>query len=408
MPLAWAMLGKNKQDTKHMENRKARLRLKAGREKSVQYRHPWVFSGAIAQLEGEAEPGDVLTLVSHRGEYLGQGFYNPHSQIVLRLLSFRKIKLDADFFRQRLLQAITFRRQLNLPSNAFRLVHGEADGLPGLVVDAYGPFLVLQISCLGAARLRTLWVELLQELYQPEGIVERSESPSLREEGLAPMRQVLKGPSDPRVIIEEHNARFYVDLLAGQKTGFFLDQRDNRRLVAQLAAGKRLLNCFSYTGGFSVLAAQAGARTTSVEISESAQHLARENFRLNGLDPAQHRFECANVFDFLRQMQPEYEVIVLDPPAFVKHKAHLRQALRAYQDINRLAMRQSLPNGLLLSCSCSHYLDWSLFQKVLFSAALESGRQVQILQRLGPPADHPISLFHPEGEYLKAFLLRVY
>lgn len=390
-----------------MENLQARVRLKPGREKSIQGRHPWVFSGAIETVEGEATPGDLLKVVSHKGEFLAQGFYNPHSQIALRLLSFRKETLDADFFRQRLCQAIDFRTKMAIPSTALRLVHGDADGLPGLVLDAYGPYLVLQISSLGMNRIKPQLLEILQELLSPEGIVERSESAGLKEEGLESNKVVLSGPAEPHTIIEENGARFAIDLLGGQKTGFFIDQRDNRKAVAAWTAGKRLLNCFSYTGGFSVLAALAGAQTTSVEISEPAQALARENFKLNGLDPEQHQFITANVFDYLRQLEPSYEMIVLDPPAFVKNKNHLKQACRAYQDINRIAMRQSLPDGLLLTCSCSHYLDWDLFQKILFSAATESGRQVQILQRLGQPLDHPVSLFHPEGEYLKAFLLRV-
>lgn len=390
-----------------MENLQARVRLKPGREKSIQGRHPWVFSGAIEGLEGEASPGDLLKVVSHKGEFLAQGFYNPHSQIALRLLSFRKETLDADFFRQRLRQAIDFRTKMAIPSTALRLVHGDADGLPGLVLDAYGPYLVLQISSLGMNRIKPQLLEILQELLSPEGIIERSESAGLKEEGLESHKAVLSGPAEPRTTIEENGAKFAIDLLGGQKTGFFIDQRDNRKAVAEWTAGKRLLNCFSYTGGFSVLAALAGAQTTSVEISEPAQTLARENFKLNGLDPEQHQFITANVFDYLRQLEPSYEMIVLDPPAFVKNKNHLKQACRAYQDINRIAMRQSLPDGLLLTCSCSHYLDWDLFQKILFSAATESGRQVQILQRLGQPLDHPVSLFHPEGEYLKAFLLRV-
>lgn len=346
-------------------------------------------------------PGDLLKVVSHKGEFLAQGFSYPHSQIALRLLSFRKETLDADFFRQRLRQAIDFRKKMSIPSTALRLVHGDADGLPGLVIDAYGPYLVVQISSLGMNRLKPVLLELLQELLQPEGIVERSESAGLKEEGLESNKAVLTGPAEPRTLIEENGARFAIDLLGGQKTGFFIDQRDNRKAVAEWTAGKRLLNCFSYTGGFSVLAALAGAQTTSVEISEPAQALARENFKLNGLDPEQHQFITANVFDYLRQLEPSYEMIVLDPPAFVKSN-HLKQACRAYQDINRIAMRQSLPDGLLLTCSCSHYLDWDLFQKIL-SAATESGRQVQILQRLGQPLDHPYISFIPKANTSRPF-----
>ncbi len=384
----------------------ARIRLKANRDKSVQNRHPWVFSGALGDIEGNPEPGDLVTVCSANGQFLAQGFYNPTSQIALRLVAFRKEPIDREFWRERLARALNFRAQFVPQTNAMRLIHGEADGFPGLVVDRYGDALTLQITSLGMARMRPLLLELLHEALQPSLIVERSESPSLKEEGMEPVRAIHHGDST-LVEVHEYGVRFGVDLMVGQKTGFFIDQRENRQLIGRLAAGKRLLNCFSYTGGFSLTAALQGAHTTSVEISEPAQAQAQDNFRRNGLNPDDHRFVAADVFGFLRQAQPEYDVIVLDPPAFMKSKNHLKQGTQAYKDINRLAMRQSIPDGLLLSCSCSHFLDWDLFQKILFSAAVESGRQVQILGRLSQPADHPVSLFHPEGEYLKAFLLRV-
>lgn len=399
------------------------VQLKKGREKALQKRHPWLFSGAIAEVQGEPTAGEVVAVCDGRGTILGRGFFNPHSQIRVRLLSFGEAPVDRDFFRQRLQRAIAFRRQVVQASNACRLVHGEADGLPGLIVDQYDRALVIQFSALGMAQQRDLLVELLRELLQPELIVERSEGASLKEEGLSSRREVLwpvqnatqDAAVSVQVEIEEHGALFGVHLLAGQKTGFFLDQRDNRLMMAEWVAAKariegeqpHLLNCFSYTGGFSVQAARKGIRTTSVEISEPAQEQARDNFRRNGLNLDEHEFVTANVFDYLRTAPADFDAIILDPPAFVKNRKHLQKACRAYQDINRLAMKLSRPDGLLLSCSCSHYLDWDLFQKVLFAAALEAGREVQILQRLGHAPDHPVSLFHPEGEYLKAFLLRV-
>lgn len=390
-----------------MENQQARIILKKGRDKSIQWRHPWLFSGAIQQIQGEPEPGEIVPVYAASGELLAKGFYNPHSQIALRLLSFDQQPIERAFFAARLQSALSLRQLVIRDSNAYRLVHGEADGLPGLVVDRYQDILVLQISSLGIERLKPLLLELLQELLQPRLILERSGGASRKEEKLPPASGILSGSGPTQVQIQEHGVHFEVNVAEGQKTGFFLDQRENRQLIAALAAGKRLLNCFSYTGGFSVHAALQGAQTTSVEISEAAQAQAQTNFRLNGLDPAAHRFETANVFDYLRTIQPEYDVLILDPPAFVKQRKHLQQASRAYQDINRLAMRNSKPNGLLLTCSCSHYMDWELFQKILFAAASEAGRSVQILQRLGQAKDHPISLYHPEGEYLRAFLLRV-
>lgn len=383
-----------------------RILLKKGRDKIVRQRHPWVFSGAIQTVERDPQPGEIVSVFNAGGDFLAQGFYNPNSQIQLRLLTDQKVTIDSDFFRERLRQAIAFRDQ-EVPYQARRLVHAEADGLPGLVVDQYGDCLSLQFSALGMSLQRERILEILQDELQPRLIVERSESPSLKLEGMQPFKGIVAGSGEAYTEIVENGARFAIDLLEGQKTGFFVDQRDSRALIGKLAAGKRLLNCFSYSGGFSLLAALQGATTTSVEISAAAQDLARQNFSLNGIDLTNHRFETANVFDYLRELDSQYDVMVLDPPAFMKRQKDLQKGSRAYQDINRLAIKQSLPNGLILSCSCSHYLSWDLFQKVVFSAALEAGRSVQIVQRLGQPLDHPVSLFHPEGEYLKAFLLRV-
>lgn len=391
-----------------LENTKAKVILKKGRTKSIHNLHPWLFSGAIDRIEGDFVPGDIVAVYSHDGQRQGSGFLNPHSQIAVRLLSFGQEPVTDEILKSRLESAVRFRRQMiGERSNAWRVVHGDGDRLSGLVIDQYNQAVVIQFASLGQQRLRDRWVAWIRELLNPEVIVERSDAPGVAREDMQPVRQILTGSLNGPVEIEENGIRYRVDLLEGQKTGFFLDQRDNRERMAGLAAGKKMLNCFSYTGGFSVAAAARGAQTVSVEISESAQELARENFRLNGLDPDRHQFITANVFDYLREMSDTFDVMVLDPPAFVKKKVHLNRGARGYKDINRLAMQKIRRDGLLLSCSCSHYIDWDLFQKILFAAARESGRDIQIIGKFSQPADHPINIYHPEGEYLKAVLMRV-
>ncbi len=391
-------------------NISARLILKRGRQKSLLNRHPWIFSGAVEKIEGQPRGGDIIAVHDAKGIFRGYGFYNPASQIRVRMVTFDETEINADFWRSRLAAAAEFRRKsLQSRANAYRMVNGEADGLPGLILDNYNGYFVLQVHSLGMDRILGQIVEHLTELFQPKAIYERSDSSARREEGLAPRtRWWLGSEEQDEVTISEDGIHYRVNLLKGQKTGFFLDQRENRRLIAEISANKSLLNCFSYTGGFSLAAAKVGATTVSVEISQEAQQMALENFRLNKLDTDRHEFVNANVFDYLRTDTGPFEVVVLDPPAFVKTKKHLNQGARAYKDINRLALRKVASNGLLLSCSCSHYVNWDLFQKILFAAAVESGREVQIVGRYGPPPDHPVNLFFPEGEYLKTFLLRVY
>ncbi|CAK0761848.1 Ribosomal RNA large subunit methyltransferase I [Gammaproteobacteria bacterium] len=398
----------------------ARAILKPGRERSLLNRHPWVFSGAINQIEGDPQPGDIVAIHDATGQMLGSGFYNPHSQIRLRLLTFSTEAITEIFFTDRLKTAAELRaRFLSSKVTAARLVHGEGDGLPGLIIDRYGSVLVAQFHTLGMTNLRSRIVDLLRRIFTPIAIVERS--PALKEEGVTASSGILWGKiphsswadssGNPGWLeVVEHGVRSWVDVLGGQKTGMFLDQRDNRRRVAKLAAATndmRLLNCFSYTGGFSLHAARQGAMTTSVEISAPAQDVARKNFLLNDLSPVRHRFETADVFDWLRGCNERYDLVVLDPPAFVKHRSHLEQGARAYKDINRLALGLVEPGGLLMTCSCSSHVDWSMFQKILYGAAREADRPIQVISRHGQPLDHPFSLYHPEGEYLKTFLLRV-
>ena len=391
-------------------NPHVRLILIPGRQKSLLNRHPWIFSGAVDKIEGRPAGGDIVPVYDARGNFRGRGFYNPASQIRLRMITFDESELTGDFWRRRLSAAAEFRQKLlGTRTNAFRMINGEADGLPGLIVDNYNSHYVIQVHSLGMERIVGQIVEHLAELFQPEAIYERSDSSARREEGLDPRHKWWLGSEgQSEVAISEDGLEYRVNLPQGQKTGFFLDQRENRRLIAGISADKSLLNCFSYTGGFSLAAAKAGAATVSVEISKEAQQTAREHFRLNGLDPEGHEFIDANVFDYLRTETGPFDVVVLDPPAFVKTRKHLNQGTRAYKDINRLALRKTARNGFLLSCSCSHYVNWDLFQKILFAAAVEAGREVQIVGRYGPSFDHPVNLFFPEGEYLKTFLLRVY
>ncbi len=391
-----------------LENQLTRVILKKGREKSVKNFHPWIFSGAIDRVEGNFHPGDIIRVFSGEGQFVAKGMINPRSQIMIRVLTFQDESITEEFLSNRISEAYEFRQRFVAPSSdAMRVIHGDADYLSGLVVDQYRSTLVVQFFSLGMVRLKKVLLHSIQEIFQPEAIVERSEGLSLGEEGLSPTKEILMGSVSPELVIEENGIRYRVDVWNGQKTGFYLDQRDNRRRVRYLATGKKILNCFSYSGGFSIAAALSGASTTSVDVSESAQEMAQINFRLNGIDPGLHRFHTGNAIDFLSQDEENYDLIILDPPAFVKRRAHVAKGSRAYKEVNRLAMRRVRAGGLLLSCSCSSPVDWVLFQQILFSAAQESGRRVQIIARYGQPADHPVSIYNPEGEYLKTILLRV-
>jgi 23S rRNA (cytosine1962-C5)-methyltransferase len=391
-----------------LENSTAKVFLKKGREKSVKNFHPWIFSGAIDRITGAYSAGDIVTIFSQQSIFLAKGFVNPQSQIRIRILTFQEEPITSEFFIKRLSEAYQARK-LFLPTgtNAFRAVHGDGDGLSGLVIDKYGSVLVIQIFSKGMERMRHYLRDWLEAVFAPQVIIERSEGLSLPEEGIQINKEIIKGSVPEELVIEENGIQFKVDIWNGQKTGFFLDQRDNRQRMAVWSAGKTVLNGFSYSGGFSVAAAMKGATTTSVDISEKALDMARQNFELNGLNPADHRFEAQDVFDFLRNSNEQYEVVILDPPAFIKKRIQLPRGARAYKEINRLALERVKTNGLMLSCSCSSHLNWDLFQKIIFSAAQESGRRVQIIGRYGQPSDHPINIYHPEGEYLKSLLLRI-
>ncbi len=387
-----------------------RLQLKPNRDRSVRRFHPWIFSGALARLEGTKAPG-LVEVVDTEGKFLGRGFYNPSSQIVCRMLTWQDEAIDAEFFQRQIGAADQIRRRLFAANatDAFRVVNAEGDNLPGLIVDKYADYLVVQISTLGMSHFRNEIVAALQNLIQPQGIFERSTGASLNEEGLPPVTQIIAGNEPPASLqIRENNLLFEVNIHEGQKTGFFLDQRENRAWVARICAGRKLLNGFGYTGAFSVYAQQGGAsRVVTVDSSTAAIEMAKRNFALNQFKFNPEDFIAADLFQFLRSTTQKFDFIILDPPAFAHRQKDVENAARAYKDINLQAMKIIAPDSLLLSCSCSQPLAPDLFQKILFAAAADAKRTVRIIGQSSHAPDHPINIYHPEGRYLQAVLLHV-
>lgn len=390
--------------------------LKTGRDHATRRRHPWIFSGAIARVEGEAAAGDTVEVRADDGERLGRGAWSPASQIRVRMWSFDPAEaVDAAFMEGRLARALGGRALLLADdvTDAMRLVNAEADGLPGLVVDRYGDHLVCQFTAVGVERWKTEIVAALGRLWPCAGISERSDGEVRAHEGLPAAVGVLAGAPPPeRVTLREHGCRYQADLLRGHKTGFYLDQRDNRARVAHYAAGGEVLNAFAYTGGFGVAALAAGATAvTHVELSAEALELARVNTLLNVCKTDSSSFIAGDVFTVLRTFRDSrrtFDLIVLDPPKFVDARAHLMAACRGYKDINLLALKLLRPGGILATFSCSGLLSPEQFQKVVADAAVDARRDVQILQRLRQASDHPEGLCFPEGLYLKGLLCRVH
>ncbi len=393
------------------------ITLKPGREKSVRNRHPWLFSGAIQRIDRDALDGDVVDVHSDIGQWLARGYLNRRSQIQVRLLTWDAHEtVDEGFWRSRLQQAIAGRAALAADphTDAYRLVHAESDRLPGLVVDRYGDWLAVQALTLGIERVKPLLARLLVELCQPAGIVERSDVDVREKEGLRPLVGMLHGqpPAGP-VEILEHGQRFLVDLLGGQKTGFYLDQRENRRRTAAYCQGGRVLNAFSYSGGFAVYALAAGAQhVVNLDSSVEALDLAERNLALNGFDPdVQAEGVAGDVFQVLRDWRAageRFDVVILDPPKFAHSQQQVDRAARAYKDINLLGMHLLRPGGVLAAFSCSGLVSADLFQKILFGASVDAGRTVQVIERLSQGPDHPLLLSFPEGDYLKGLVCRVW
>ncbi len=388
--------------------------LKDGREKSLLRRHPWIFSGAIGRVEGAPADGDTVQIHSAQGAFLAHAAYNSKSQITARVWSWREADtINADFFRIKITQALAARKALHIAqhSNGMRLIHAESDGLPGLVVDQYGEVLVMQIGSTGAERWRDTCADILQELCNPVCIYERSDSDSRALEGLPQRNGVLRGSLLESLTIAEHGLRFAVDVAHGQKTGFYLDQRDNRALTGTLAQDKDVLNCFCYSGGFSLYALRGGAASVlSIDSSEEALQLAQRNVELNELDGSRAEWQCADVFTALRKLRDQnrkFDLIILDPPKFAPTAAFAEKAARGYKDIALLGFKLLRPGGMLCTYSCSGGISDDLFQKIIAGAALDAGVDAQIVYKLHAAADHPVLLSFPEGAYLKGLVLRV-
>jgi 23S rRNA (cytosine1962-C5)-methyltransferase len=392
----------------------ARVVLQPRRARPFYGRHPWVYPGAISAVEGAPADGDIVDLHAHEGPFVARGLYNSRSKIRVRLYSWSPdIPLDLEFFRQRLQAALHLRGpilRLNEPGKACRLVFSEADGLSGCTVDRYDRWLVLQFTSLGMAQRRDLFVELLVDLVQPEGIYLRTERGIGQQEGLELQDGPLWGklPSDP-IVIEEHGLRFHVNLTEGQKTGFYLDQRDNRAAVARFAAGRRVLDAFCYTGGFALHAARAGAREVEgVDVSEPALALAEANARLNGLEHV--RFTRSEVFDRLVSLigaGERYGLVILDPPKFARSRNAVDEAMRGYRRLHAQGLRLLEPDGILATCCCSGLINRDMLQASLAEMAAEERREVQLLEMRGQAADHPVAVSCPETDYLKCLICRV-
>jgi 23S rRNA (cytosine1962-C5)-methyltransferase len=389
------------------------LVLKKGREKSLRRRHPWVFSGAIEKVIGAPGPGETVEIRDASGKRLALAAASPQSQIRARVWTFdADEEVDVGFFRARLERALALREALpaRRHSNALRLVHGESDGLPGLVVDRYDDVLVAQFLAAGVERWRDAILDLLAELTACEAIFERSDAEVRKLEALAPRVGFVRGNRNAsRCPIIEYGLNFRVDVEQGQKTGFFLDQRENRRRMRELAANRNVLDGFSYTGGFAVAALAGGAiRVTAIESSGPALEVARDNVAANPLDASRVGFVQGDVFAELRKLRDRgerFNLVILDPPKFAPTAAQARNAARAYKDINLLAFKLLVPGGLLATFSCSGGVSAALFQSIVAGAALDAGVEAKIVERFGAGADHPVALEFPEGEYLKGLLL---
>ena len=386
--------------------------LKAGKEESLKRFHPWVFSGAIARVEGEPEEGEIVDVYTSKKEFIACGHFQIGS-IAVRVLTFCQEEINREFWRRRLAVALDVRRSLGLvdnpENNTYRLVHGEGDNLPGLIIDVYGGTAVMQAHSAGMHVYRMEIADALSEVMGDivKHIYYKSETTLPYKADLGPENGFIKGGSPENVALE-NGLKFHVDWLKGQKTGFFVDQRENRHLLERYSKGRNVLNMFCYTGGFSFYAMRGGANLVhSVDSSAKAIDLTNQNVELNFPGDDRHQAFAEDAFKYLDRMGDQYDLIILDPPAFAKHRDALRNALRGYSKLNAKAFEKIKPGGILFTFSCSQVVDKKDFRNAVFTAAAQSGRSVRILHQLTQPGDHPVNIYHPEGEYLKGLVLYV-
>lgn len=390
----------------------AKIILKSGKDDAVRRFHPWVFSGAIKKIEGNVEDGDIVEVYSNHDEYLATGHYQ-NGTIMVRLFSFFQMIPDDQFWNSKIKKAYELRELLGLTksesTNVYRLVHAEGDGLPGLIIDFYNGTAVIQTHSIGMHMIKDQLVKALTEVYgdKLKAVFDKSSETMPKQSSIKTVDSYLYGSASETVVLE-NDSKFYVEWEGGQKTGFFIDQRENRDLLKKYSNGKIVLNTFCYTGGFSVTALKAGAKLVhSVDSSKKAIDLTEKNIQLNGFTKKQHQSIAADVIDYMKDVDNKYDVIILDPPAFAKHQDAKHHAIQGYKRLNAQAIKQIKPGGILFTFSCSQVVDKNLFSSTVVSAAIQVGRNVKILHRLCQPPDHPISAFHPEGEYLKGLVLFV-
>jgi len=390
--------------------------LKKGKEKAVLHRHPWVFSGAIEKVNGKPANGDIVKLIDAKGAFMAYGFYNDQSRVALRLLEWDEaVSVDEQWFREKVAIAVAGRNELLADgmTNTCRLIFSESDYLPGLIVDKYADHLAVQVLTSGIEKMMPCIIEELQRLLKPESIFDKSDASSRNHEGLQTQNIVLAGNHPPeRVEVIENGIKYNINIAEGQKSGFYCDQRDNRKIVASYAKGKKVLDCFSYTGGFTLNSLQNGATAvTAVDSSVLAIDTLKENVLLNMFDADKVTTIASDVNKQLRKFREEgelFDIVVLDPPKYAPSRSALDKASRAYKDLNRLGMLLLNKGGLLATYSCSGAMDMETFKQVLAWAALDAGKQVQFIHQFCQPEDHPVRASFPEGEYLKGLLCRVF
>ncbi|HEX2922154.1 MAG TPA: class I SAM-dependent rRNA methyltransferase [Bacteroidales bacterium] len=390
---------------------RVKITLRSGKEQSVMRYHPWIFSGAIKKIYGNPVEGDIVEIFDNKDIFLAVGHYAPGS-IAVRVLSFEHVYPDIFFFEKKIGEAVKFRRSIGLlgnpQTNVLRLIHGEGDGLPGLIVDYYNSVAVVQMHSVGFYRIKKEITDILVNTLKGDisAVYDKSEGTLPHMAALKPENGFLYGSSGPATVTE-NGFKFKIDWTTGQKTGFFIDQRDNRKLLSEFTKGKKVLNMFGYTGGFSVYAMKNAELVHTVDSSGSAIDLADQNIKLNFSDDKRHESIKADAFEYLNDIKDKYDLIILDPPAFAKHNNVLSNALQGYKRLNMKALEQIKPGGILFTFSCSQVVSRENFRKSVFAASANTGRSVRILHQMSQPPDHPVNIYHPESEYLKGLVLYV-